>query len=151
MVAPEFRARFGPVQPGGEIVPNARVEEFRMLQKRIGTTRNVVVTPRAYVTDNRVTLDAIARLEMRTGEAVAMLAKSVPSLRSGDRRPAPGARARSGRSDDLAALSSPPQRGIGLISLPTHGAYLTGTGSRRVTSGMTQPGVSGTLSILGSS
>ena len=55
-------ARFPPVQPGGEIVPNARVEEFRMLQKRIGTTRNVVVTPRAYVTDNRVTLDAIARL-----------------------------------------------------------------------------------------
>jgi D-galactarolactone isomerase len=55
-------ARFPPVQPGGDIVPNARVEEFRMLQKRIGTTRNVVVTPRAYVTDNRVTLDAIARL-----------------------------------------------------------------------------------------
>jgi D-galactarolactone isomerase len=55
-------ARFPPVQPGGEIIPNARVEEFRLLQKRIGTTRNVVVTPRAYVTDNRVTLDAIARL-----------------------------------------------------------------------------------------
>ncbi len=55
-------ARFPPVQPGGDIVPNARVEEFRLLQKRIGTTRNVVVTPRAYVTDNRVTLDAIARL-----------------------------------------------------------------------------------------
>ena len=54
--------RFPPTQPGGEIVPNARVEEFRLLQKRIGTTRNVVVTPRAYVTDNRVTVDAIARL-----------------------------------------------------------------------------------------
>jgi D-galactarolactone isomerase len=54
--------RFPPIQPGGEIVPNARVEEFRMLQKRIGTRRNVVVTPRAYVTDNRVTLDAITRL-----------------------------------------------------------------------------------------
>jgi predicted TIM-barrel fold metal-dependent hydrolase len=54
--------RFPPTQPGGEIVPHARVEEFRMLQKRIGTSRDVVVTPRAYVTDNRVTLDAIARL-----------------------------------------------------------------------------------------
>jgi D-galactarolactone isomerase len=54
--------RFPPTQPGGEIVPNARVEEFRILQKRIGTSRNVVVTPRAYVTDNRVTLDAIAQL-----------------------------------------------------------------------------------------
>jgi predicted TIM-barrel fold metal-dependent hydrolase len=54
--------RFPPTQPGGEIVPDARVEEFRRLQKRIGTSRNVVVTPRAYVTDNRVTLDAITRL-----------------------------------------------------------------------------------------
>jgi predicted TIM-barrel fold metal-dependent hydrolase len=54
--------RFPPTQPGGEIVPDARVEEFRILQKRIGTSRNVVVTPRAYVTDNRVTLDAITRL-----------------------------------------------------------------------------------------
>ena len=54
--------RFPPVQPGGDIIPNARVEEFRLLQKRIGTTRDVVVTPRAYITDNRVTFDAIARL-----------------------------------------------------------------------------------------
>jgi len=55
-------ARFPPVQKGGGFVENARLEEFRMLQKRIGTTRNVVVTPRVYVTDNRVTLDAIAKL-----------------------------------------------------------------------------------------
>ncbi len=54
--------RFPPVQPGGTIIPNARLEEYRMLQRRIGTSRNVVVTPLAYVTDNRVTLDAIARL-----------------------------------------------------------------------------------------
>jgi len=55
-------ARFPPAQPGGTIIPDARVEEYRMLQKRTGTTRNIVVTPLAYVTDNRVTLDAIARL-----------------------------------------------------------------------------------------
>ena len=55
-------ARFPPVQPGGTIIPDARVEEYRMLQRRTGTSRNVVVTPLAYVTDNRVTLDAIARL-----------------------------------------------------------------------------------------
>ena len=53
-------ARFPPAQPGAE--PNARVAEYRLLQRRIGTTRNVVVTPRPYVTDNRVTLDAIAQL-----------------------------------------------------------------------------------------
>ena len=55
-------ARFPPAQPGGTIIPNARLEEYRMLQKRIGTTRGVVVTPLAYVTDNRVALDAIAKL-----------------------------------------------------------------------------------------
>jgi predicted TIM-barrel fold metal-dependent hydrolase len=53
--------RFPAPQPAG-LVADARVEEFRMLQKRIGTSRNVVVTPRPYVTDNRVTLDAIAKL-----------------------------------------------------------------------------------------
>jgi len=53
-------ARFMPLQPG--TVPNARVAEYRLLQRRIGTTRNVVVTPRPYATDNRVTLDAIAQL-----------------------------------------------------------------------------------------
>src|SRR6202051_2464674 len=54
--------RFPPVQPGGTIIPDARLEEYRLLQRRIGTSRNIVVTPLAYVTDNRVTLDAIARL-----------------------------------------------------------------------------------------
>ena len=38
-------ARFPPVQPGGTIIPNARLEEYRLLQKRIGTTRDVIVTP----------------------------------------------------------------------------------------------------------
>ena len=54
--------RFPPATPGGRLIPDARLEEFRLLQRRIGTTRNVVVTPSAYVTDNRVTLDAIAKL-----------------------------------------------------------------------------------------
>ena len=43
------------------VQPSARVEEYRQLQRRIGTTRSIVVTPSAYGTDNRVTLDAIAR------------------------------------------------------------------------------------------
>ena len=51
--------RFPPVEAGLE--PNSRVAEYRLLQRRIGTTRNVVVTPRAYATDNRVTLDAISQ------------------------------------------------------------------------------------------
>jgi predicted TIM-barrel fold metal-dependent hydrolase len=54
--------RFPPATPGGPLIPDARLEEFRLLQQRIGATRNIVVTPSAYVTDNRVTLDAIAKL-----------------------------------------------------------------------------------------
>jgi D-galactarolactone isomerase len=40
-------------------VPNATVGDYRLLQRRIGTSRVVVVTPRNYVVDNSLTLDAI--------------------------------------------------------------------------------------------
>jgi len=39
---------------------DALVEDYRAFQKRIGTSRNVVVTPSTYGVDNRVTLDAVA-------------------------------------------------------------------------------------------
>jgi D-galactarolactone isomerase len=54
--------RFPPLRPGSRMQTNAGVPEYRLLQRRIGTTRTVVVTPAVYVTDNRVTLDAIAQL-----------------------------------------------------------------------------------------
>src|ERR1700693_6032144 len=41
---------------------HATVSDYRLLQKRTGTTRVVVVTPRNYATDNRVTVDALAQL-----------------------------------------------------------------------------------------
>ena len=43
-------------------VADAGVPEYRLLQKRIGTTRVVVVQPRNHATNNQVTLDAVARL-----------------------------------------------------------------------------------------
>src|SRR6516165_7296930 len=50
-----------PVDPKSTLRPgDAFVEDYRAFQKRIGTTRNVVVTPSTYGTDNRVTLDAVA-------------------------------------------------------------------------------------------
>jgi predicted TIM-barrel fold metal-dependent hydrolase len=55
-------ARFPQPAGAGGAIPNARVEEFRLLQKRIGTTRSIIVQPGAYLTDNHVTLDAIAQL-----------------------------------------------------------------------------------------
>jgi predicted TIM-barrel fold metal-dependent hydrolase len=58
-------ARFPPSRPEVQQVPNARVEDYRLLQRRIGTSRNIVVTPAPYpapVSDNQATLDAIAQL-----------------------------------------------------------------------------------------
>ena len=69
--------RFAPLQPG--VVPDARVQEYRLLQRRIGTTRNVVVTPRPYVTDNRVTLDAISQLG-RNARGVAVIHPTVTDV-----------------------------------------------------------------------
>src|ERR1700690_34466 len=51
--------RFPPAAPGSE--PNATVADYRLFQKRLGLTRNIIATPRPYQTDNRVTLDAIAQ------------------------------------------------------------------------------------------
>ena len=49
--------RFPPARPGPQsrMQSNAAVDQYKLLQARIGTTRTVIVTPAAYVTDNRVT------------------------------------------------------------------------------------------------
>src|SRR5262249_2272040 len=50
-----------PVDPKATLRPaDALVEDYRALQKRIGTTRNVLVQPSTYGTDNRCHLDALA-------------------------------------------------------------------------------------------
>ena len=55
-------ARF-PMPPNPRAAPSsATAEHYRLLQKRIGTTRVVIVQPRNYATDNRVTLYAISQL-----------------------------------------------------------------------------------------
>jgi D-galactarolactone isomerase len=55
-----YDARY-PVDPKSVLRPgDALVEDYRAFQKRIGTSRNVVVTPSTYGIDNRVTLDAVA-------------------------------------------------------------------------------------------
>jgi len=55
-------ARFPPANPASRLQTAAAVADYRMLQRRIGTSRSVVVTPAAYATDNRVTVDAIRQL-----------------------------------------------------------------------------------------
>src|SRR5206468_9797387 len=51
------------VDPRSTLRPgDASVEDYRAFQKRIGTTRNVVVQPSTYGTENAPTLDAVAAI-----------------------------------------------------------------------------------------
>jgi hypothetical protein len=69
-------ARF-PMPPSTRLPPSdATVSDYRMLQKRIGTTRVVIVQPRNYAIDNRVTVDAIAQLGLNA-RGVAVLHPTV--------------------------------------------------------------------------
>src|SRR5207249_7518675 len=55
-----YNAKY-PVDPKANLRPgDALVEDYRALQKRIGTTRNVLVQPSTYGTDNRCHLEALA-------------------------------------------------------------------------------------------
>jgi len=57
-------------QPGMSAPADASVEDYRQLQRRNGTTRTVVVQPAVYRTDNRVTVQAVAKLGNARGIAV---------------------------------------------------------------------------------
>ena len=71
-----YDSRF-PVAPNAKLrPPDATVDDYRLFQKRIGTTRNVVVTPSTYGTDNSCTLDAMAKLG-GTARGVAVVDASV--------------------------------------------------------------------------
>jgi D-galactarolactone isomerase len=51
-----------PVDPRAQLKPaDALPADYRLLQKRLGMTRNVVVQPSTYGTDNRCMLDALAQ------------------------------------------------------------------------------------------
>src|SRR5499425_2861772 len=71
-----YDARY-PAAPSATLKPpDALVADYKLLQKRIGTMRNVVVTPSTYGTDNRVTLDAMAQIGA-TARGVAVVDTSV--------------------------------------------------------------------------
>ena len=57
-----YDPRFTPAGSAKRLVTNASVKEYRLHQKRLGTTRGVIVTPSAYGLANDVTLDGIAQL-----------------------------------------------------------------------------------------
>ena len=65
-------ARF-PMPPSPRVAPeNAALPEYRLLQKRLGTTRVVIVTPRNYATQNEATVTAIRELG-RNARGIAVL------------------------------------------------------------------------------
>src|SRR5450759_2784316 len=57
-----YDSRFQSSDPA---LPNATVRDYRLLQKRVGVTRVVIVTPRNYVTENSVTVDDNNQLDLQ--------------------------------------------------------------------------------------
>src|SRR5688500_4250593 len=56
---------------------DASVADYRLLQRRIGYSRVVIVQPRKYATDNSVTLDAIKQLGISDARGIAVVRPSV--------------------------------------------------------------------------
>jgi predicted TIM-barrel fold metal-dependent hydrolase len=56
---------------------NGTVTDYRLLQKRIGLSRVVIVQPRNYATDNSVTVDAIKQLGIANARGVGVLRPTV--------------------------------------------------------------------------
>jgi D-galactarolactone isomerase len=72
-----YDARFAQSVDAAALQDLATVNEYRMLQKRLGTERAVIVTPRSYGVNNDVTLDAIAQLGTDRARGVAVLRSDV--------------------------------------------------------------------------
>src|SRR5580692_3312738 len=71
-----YNSRFAAAPGVGPHPVDARAEDYRLFPKRIGTTRNVIVTPSTYGTDNSCTLDALATLGA-SARAIAVVDSSV--------------------------------------------------------------------------
>jgi predicted TIM-barrel fold metal-dependent hydrolase len=68
-----------PAAPGTALQhPNARPEEYRALQRRLGTARGVLVQPSTYGTDNRLHLAALQALGAECFRMVAVVAPDAP-------------------------------------------------------------------------
>jgi len=72
-----YDVRFAHSGPDDRVERGATVDDYRRVQERLGLSRTVVVTPRNYVTDNRITLDAIARLGADRTRGVGVLRPDV--------------------------------------------------------------------------
>src|SRR4051812_3799514 len=64
-------------QPPVDRPVNGTVSDYRLLQKRIGVSRVVIVQPRNYKTDNSPTVDAIRQLGIANARGIAVLHPTV--------------------------------------------------------------------------
>ncbi len=71
-----YDSRFPFVPNAALTPPDAHPQDYRQVQKRLGLTRNIVVQPSSYGTDNRCTLDALEQIGA-TARAVAVVDMSV--------------------------------------------------------------------------
>lgn len=69
IIDPTFPSAF----PGAPTAQSATAADYRLLQRRIGTTRAVIVQAKYYGTDNSCTLDAIAQLGMENTRGIAVV------------------------------------------------------------------------------
>ena len=67
-----------PMAPYAVLKPNdALIADYRLLQKRLGTTRNVIIQPSTYGVDNRFLIDALHTFGLKTTRGVAVVNTTV--------------------------------------------------------------------------
>lgn len=72
-----YDARF-PIAPEATLKPaDATVADYRLLQKRLGVTRHVIVQPSAYGVDNSLLVYALGQFGLETARGVAVVNTSV--------------------------------------------------------------------------
>ena len=70
-------ARFPYAPKDNRNQPPGTVSDYRLLQKRLGTTRNVIIQPSVYGVDNSCTLDALKTMGAANTRAVVVINASV--------------------------------------------------------------------------
>ncbi len=72
-----YDPQFPMAWPRLRTVSEASVAEYRLLQRRIGTSRAIVVQPAVYGVDNRATVAAVEQLGLADARAIAVLHPTV--------------------------------------------------------------------------
>ena len=72
-----YDSRFPNAPEATLVAPNASIADYRLLQKRLGITRHVIVLPSAYGTDNSGLIYALGRFGPEEARGVAVVNTSV--------------------------------------------------------------------------